>query len=378
MRIIYMPIEPLEERYSKDWLNWTTEYFRSLKENQGMDFDFVTLLPESYGKIENGAFLDCIGTNAFKAKQLDMATEWIGKNATGSDTIEDVVFYLQDGWFPGIEMLAYIRNAMGLGFKIACCLHAGTWDKEDFIVRKEMGYWARPLETAWFNIYDLIFVATRFHRSLLLKHAKIINPEDVGRRLYTTGFPIFRPRFTTETVSPASLPGEIRIVFPHRLDREKGSDSFSKFCDMMKERMPEHKFTFYCTKEICKTKDEYYSTLAKSDYAVSFALQETWGIAMQEATMCGCIPIVPDRLSYQTMYPREFRYSNFGGDDVKQAVAMIEHFENMKKNGKMAPIYTLRKGLANEFLLDGSSALPNQVILMQNLINGQQDCFKVE
>ncbi len=49
--------------------------------------------------------------------------------------------------------------------------------------------------------------------------------------------------------------------------------------------------------------------LAKSKFSVSFSKQETFGISMMESAFSGCIPIVPDDLSYKELYPHEVKFS---------------------------------------------------------------------
>ena len=46
----------------------------------------------------------------------------------------------------GLEMLAYVRDGLGLKFKIVGILHAGTYDPHDFLTQKGMASWGRPLE----------------------------------------------------------------------------------------------------------------------------------------------------------------------------------------------------------------------------------------
>ena len=53
----------------------------------------------------------------------------------------------------------------------------------------------------------------------------------------------------------------------------------------------------------------YATLLASSDVAVSTAINEFFGLAMVEASYAGCLPLVPDRLAYPELYPRQFRYS---------------------------------------------------------------------
>ena len=69
-------------------------------------------------------------------------------------------------------------------------------------------------------------------------------------------------------------------------------------------------------------KAAYYSLLSRSVAAVSFALQETFGYAMLEATALGCVPIVPDRLSYPELFPG-YCYSS-GQDVMDMTVAALQ------------------------------------------------------
>lgn len=55
---------------------------------------------------------------------------------------------------------------------------------------------------------------------------------------------------------------------------------------------------------------EYFGWLHNSDIVVSTALHEFFGISVMEAVGAGCIPVVPDRLSYPELYPFVFRYQD--------------------------------------------------------------------
>ena len=58
------------------------------------------------------------------------------------------------------------------------------------------------------------------------------------------------------------------------------------------------------------TRGEYCRLLRKADVVVSSARHEFYGMAMLEAVRAGCRPLVPDRLSYQELFPAQFRYQD--------------------------------------------------------------------
>jgi hypothetical protein len=298
MRILFFPIEPLEDRYSADWFKWFTEAFK--KEN----IENYQFLPQPLSdKINDGSFLDVCGTNYFKAMQIAQFSEM----AYNKQIKDDDVVFLMDAWFPGLESIAYIRDALKLKFKICGILHAGTYDPYDFLTKSGMSYWGKSLEESWFKILDKVFVATNYHKRLLMSTRDIDS-----NKIIVTGI-------------PAALdldyfgPKENIVVFPHRLDSEKNPQMFLELA----RRNTDSNWSFVCTKEVCKTKQEYYDLLKRSKIAVSFADQETFGIAMVEAVMLGCLPAVPDRLSYSELYDPVFQYSSYN-----EAVKLINNMKD--------------------------------------------------
>ena len=296
-----VPIEPLEERYSIDWNNWIESFFLKSKG----DFQFKTIFGDPLtNKIEHGSFLDVCGTNYYKASQLQKIAKLIydGKVKDGD------IFFFHDLWFPGLEMLAYMRDGLGIDFKITGILHAGTWDEWDFLSQKHMEYWAFKIEEGWFNLVNAIFVATEYHRKLIL------SKRAVGAcKIYATGLPIYNREGQDGLLSKPfwDEKKENIIVFPHRLDPEKQPGFFDELGKDLKKRSETFKdWQFIKTKDVCRDKQEYYDLLRRSKIAVSFATQETWGIAMQEALFAGCVPVVPNRLSYPEMYNAGLIYND--------------------------------------------------------------------
>lgn len=58
--------------------------------------------------------------------------------------------------------------------------------------------------------------------------------------------------------------------------------------------------------EYIENYDDYLHILKDGDIVVSTANQENYGIAVVEAILAGCIPLLPDRLSYPELIPSEF------------------------------------------------------------------------
>lgn len=286
MKIINVPIEPLEERYSRQWAKWFKDAF-------AVEFANVHTIygKKTSGKITVGSFLDVFETNQYKLSQLQSIIKILKETPTD----EQIVLFFHDLWFLGLETIAYIRDGAGFAnLKICGCLHAGTYDPFDFLTKKGMVSWGKSLEESWFAFIDKIFVATSFHKKLIADNRYL----DVSK-IEVTGFPIFAQK-------TAAVPKENIVVFPHRLDSEKHPELF----DRLAVDAAASGWQFIKTKEVCKTKEEYYNLLARSKIAISFADQETWGIAMQEAVFAGCVSLVPNRLSYVEMYhPIERHYS---------------------------------------------------------------------
>lgn len=287
--IVNVPIESLKDRYSE---NWNQHFPQALASLEGVR-SVYTVYPktELSDTVVQGQFLNVLDTNLFKSKQIAEIVELFKQGRIGNST----VFFFHDLWFQGIESLFYIRDALGINFKIAGMLHAGTWDYHDFLSHKQMGRWARKIEESWLNEIDLPIVSTHFHRSLIegrrgpIKNLKVIP------------FPLWH----LESLSPFKTKENI-VVFPHRLADEKNPALFDELAKVLQNKLPDWKFIK--TKDVCKTKEEYFALLERSRVAVSLATQETWGIAQLEATAAGCVPVVPDALSYSELYPSYLRY----------------------------------------------------------------------
>jgi len=80
-----------------------------------------------------------------------------------------------------------------------------------------------------------------------------------------------------------------------------------------------------------ENKTEYYQLLQQSHLALSTSIHEFQGLAVMEAVSQGCLPVVPNRLSYQEIFSSQFRYqsSNDKELEARQMARMIANYANI-------------------------------------------------
>lgn len=300
--LYHLALEPYEERYTADWYRWfQKEYRRAKIPFQYVDGQALT------DRIETGRFLDVYNTNYWKMTQM---AELVKLFRAGVIRDGDL-FLTADLWHPGLECIRYMADLTKTDVKLFGILHAGTYDPNDFTAQAGLEDWARWHETGWLAQCDKVFVGSAYHHNLLARTRCRALPGLSAEKVVVTGLPFYADELRIKYGGVQKDPN--LVVFPHRLDPEKQPWLSEK----LSTRLPS---TVTCvrTKDVCQTKDEYYRLLAKATVAVSFAKQETFGYAMLEATALGCQIVVPDRLSYKSMYPSSVRY-----EDFEHAVVMV-------------------------------------------------------
>ncbi len=301
-------LEPIEQRYTKQWHGyWSKEFSK--------DFNVIYIDgPDMDDKIDKGRFLDINKTNYWKAVQVQKIAQLFM-----DDKIRDEDnFIFMDGWSFGITALKYMLQLNNIKSKIYTFLHAGSWDKHDFISQAGLGRWASYNECGWLRACDGHFVATKFHKQLINKH---FNNAIKSNKIHIVGFPMNWDEEIRNELGFSITQEELNkskkdlIVFPHRLDKEKQPEQFMRISKLFP------KVEFVKTLDITKTKSEYYHLMVGAKIAFSSSLQETYGIGTVEAMFLGAIPLVPNRLSYVEMYDPIFRYK-----DIPEARQKIKYF----------------------------------------------------
>lgn len=292
--ILFMPIEPIEERYSLQWLMWFRRAFNQAKR------PFEEFGNVKVKRIKDGEFLDSAYTNMYKLKQAHEVCSYIDKNRDKSFTV-----FCLDAWNPCLVNIAYMRDTLGIDIKIKSMIHAGSYDENDFLYKKRLDRWARGFERSLYQLHDEIFVATDYHSKLF---SDVIG---TGREKFTkVDWPVFTPN--EKDIKPWEKKEDI-VVYPHRMAEEKRPDLFTHMAKAFRETNPQSTYRFLFTVEHCDSKNDYYEMLNNSKYVVSFAEQETFGIAMQEAINYGCIPICRKGLSYDETIDRGYLFDDLYG-----------------------------------------------------------------
>jgi len=282
MTIFLMPMEPLEQRYSSQWL----QYFQSVFTSLNVPYEVILGKTSNYN-LQGKFFLDPIGTNIWKLTQLVNLLENFDKVKSG-----DTIFFT-DLWNPGLEVLPYIKALIDKDIKISGYLHAGTYDPWDLTAQTGMASWAKGLEESWFQVCDKIFVATQFHKDLLTS-TRIV-PKSIVK---VVGFPMDIQSLTSKYGNTTKEP---YLVFTGRKSIEKG------YQKVLKLQMSNN---IIISLDKYRTKDEYYQLLSKASGIIAPSEQETFGIGVVEGMCCGCIPIVPNKLSFKETVPYQYRYLN--------------------------------------------------------------------
>jgi hypothetical protein len=296
MNVWLLPIEAHEQRYTEQWRRYLPEQLAQAAADRKIEARFPIMngdMPDQQPTA--GAFLDFAGTNVFKSTQIAEVARRFQRNEVQPGD----VFLFTDAWHPGVHQVRYMSALCGVPVRIVGLWHAGHYDPNDFLgrIKVEDAPWARAMEQALFEAYDVSAFATRAHIDLFRKGVSV--REEEGRPAQV-GWPM--EYLGQELKEAASTAKENIVLFPHRVAREKQADIFR---DLARE-FPDWQF------EVCQdralTKAEYHKLLGRSRVVFSCSLQETLGIGCYEGVLAGAVPVVPDRLSYREMYPEGFRY----------------------------------------------------------------------
>lgn len=291
MKTIYhICLEPLDNRYTKQWYTNIPEIINAaIKENE-LDMQVVTIDGQTLeDKTTDGAFLNFSSTNYYKAIQ----TAEISKLFHNGTIKAGDKFLFTDAWHFGITATKYMSELLDIPVEIHSIWHAGAYDPTDILGMKMSKEWPAHQERAWFHCSDFNYFGTIFHKQMFLRNLNIFEYEKAIR----SGQP--HTPIIAE-VSKWNAPKKTNaILWPHRYNSDKQPEIAE---DLAKN------FQIIVTQKLNLSKPMYYHLLGKAKAVFSCSLHENLGISMMEGCIAGAIPIVPDRASYSEMYLDIFKY----------------------------------------------------------------------
>lgn len=284
MTIYYLPLEPIDKRYTKQWYDW----FREVFEMEGVNYKYI-----DGEKVEQNVgskfFLDMKNTFVWKFEQL--------KRLFREDIEDGDVIFVPDGEYPGLEALMYFKKFYNVDFGIATIWHAATYDHWDLTYQVGLERIGAKLEEVWFDISDVVFVATNYHKKIICERRMVSK-----NKIKVTGLPV-----DVEGLQKyKSEERDIDIVFTGRLSYEKGIDVVEKIRKWANEKG----YKMILTQEHNFSKEEYYRILGRSKVIVAPSRQETFGYGVVEAMAMDVVPVVPNGLSFTDYVPEIWRYNN--------------------------------------------------------------------
>jgi glycosyltransferase involved in cell wall biosynthesis len=154
-------------------------------------------------------------------------------------------------------------------------------------------------------------------------------------------------RFPAVGLPPEKRQGPPLVIWNHRWEFDKNPDEFFAALYAAAQRGIDFRVAllgenfqfvpkpFLAAKEklgekivqygFVEDRQKYFEWLSKGHVAVSTALQENFGISVVEALRFGCLPLLPERLSYPEILPRqfasEFLYNDF--DDLVEKLCKL-------------------------------------------------------
>jgi glycosyltransferase involved in cell wall biosynthesis len=309
----YIPIEPLEERYSKQWYTLLPREFKKA----GFKVNIIDGEPLT-DKIETGEFLDINSTLHYKAEQLKKIAQLFYADLIKPNDI----FFIADLEFWGIESIKYLSVLNKVPVKIYAFLHAASYYPGDFMQPCEP--FAKFFEKGWLEVCDKIFVGSEYHKKLVIDTRGGLYSDSLYKKIIVTGNP-------WSTKDALAMVGKVKkknqIVYSDQPDYRKRPNIFLSLVPVIKQLLPQTEIIVTTSREswggktwlgkIARSlqdlklltikeglsKKEYYTILAESKAMVSTnVVAETFGYCAVEAMTFNACPFLPNMFSYPELY----------------------------------------------------------------------------
>lgn len=317
MKMIYVPIEPLEERYTESWYrNFPIEFKK-------LGFDVTVIEGEPLKDfVDVGTFLDINSTVHYKMTQLRTISMMFNNGEIEPNT----VFFFGDIEFWGMESVRLMSTMNGVPVKIFAWLHAASYTKEDAFAVADS--YQRYTELGWVRACDGVFVGSEYSKRAFIERRVLpqfqFQPSEFkqfSRRIHAIGNPLF----LADYASNKDVEKRNQILLPNRFDVEKRPIVAVRMALAAREKygydivitssQPNIKSNTPGYIEYIRqleqqglltikdglSKDEYHLELAKSKVMISTSIEESFGYCIAEALYYGCIPYLNNTSSHPEM-----------------------------------------------------------------------------
>jgi len=273
MNLILVPQYPAKLRY-QEW--WYTEFQTHLRKY----FDDILVLGQK--SFRTDMIRQAVGS---EFSPIDTAIEFELaqiREYLELDLWDEDVLLLNDLSFPGIfANVLYHRKPRRC---YAIC-HATSKNRHDYF--QYVRHSKYPNEVAISQLFDLVFVASRYHaRKLGWKNLEVV------------GLPL--PPFLSARGVDVR---ERKLVSVSRPGRQKSNAQIER-------QLARDGFQIERPEEVA-TWTDYYDFLRESEKLLSTAKEETFGYQIVDAILNGCVPIAPNTCSYPELLPRGYLYDNY-------------------------------------------------------------------
>ncbi len=178
--------------------------------------------------------------------------------------------------------------------------------------------------------------------------------KDLSKRLYKKSSVIPVPISDRLFTIPVDYPEKndpIKLIWNHRWEYDKGPDRLWCFLKELELRgvvfeisivgekfrnVPSEfeRIKEYFSDQInyfgyIENVEDYWALLSCCDVVLSTAIHEFQGVAVMEAVAAGCLPLVPNRLSYRELIGEKYRYESIVKSPEKEAVVAVDTLLNV-------------------------------------------------
>lgn len=359
MRIIYIPIEPLVERYTESWYRNIPKYFES-KGCEVITIDGTTLIET----VKIGTFLDINSTVHYKNSQLQTIARMFHE---GRIKDEDI-FFIGDLEFWGVESIRLLTQLNNKKIKIAAFLHAASYTIEDAFSVAEP--YQKFTELGWLAACDFVFVGSEYHKHAVMERrvynqCNIADSAVIQDKIIVTGNPLFQDDYKQYEVFKRK-----KLIISNRFDYEKRPNLSLNFAYLLKKRNPDleiavttsrPKFTSNrnwlagYARELEKdkilkiyeglSKEEYHKHLAESTLFITNSIEENFGYCLIEALIYNISPLAPATCSHTEILANNPRFLFYSEDEIlDKAQTLLDKYtqgiSNIVRDALLEPYYS--------------------------------------